>query len=196
MNKVQNLMTIIIGFLFVSCGSNYRLDKESLKYIPYEKNEILVFKSDRNDLDTIFITGLRRFNGCNDPLAIFPDNCEGYTLTCTKSDPNYDRYLEQKELVEIVATSNNQTHISFDITLKRSWFYNMASFTLEQFDSIPITELKIETEIYKDVKVFEANGSYNQRDNYAERFYWSLTEGFLGLDRKDEKWRLINKYLP
>jgi hypothetical protein len=191
--KIKYLIVIIILLSLISCGKRNKLNKENLNYIPYKENETLVFKSDRDDLDTIFLTGLRRFNGCNDPLAFFPDDCEGYTLTCTKSDPNYDRYLEEKGLVEIVAVSGNRTLISFDITMKRSWFYNMESFTLEQFDSIPNNELKIKNKIYSDVKVFEADGSYEQRDNYVERFYWSVSGGFLGLDRRDEKWRLIKK---
>jgi len=193
---MKHFTAFAILLSLTACGENNRLNKENLKYIPYKEKETLVFKSDRNELDTIFLTGFRKYNGCYDPLAIFSDDCEGYTLTCTKSDPNYDRYLEQKSLVEIVAVPNNRTLISFYITMKRSWFYNMETITLEQFDSIPNRKLKIEDKLYSDVKVFEADGSYKHRDNYAERFYWSVSEGFLGLDRRDEEWRLVKKYMP
>lgn len=196
MKKLKFLLIITIGFILVSCGRNYRIDKDDLKYIPYEKNEVLVFKSDLNRSDTIFLKDLRRYNGCYDPLAISSDDCEGYSMACRRSDPNYDRYLDGKELVSVGASTSGQTYISFDIKLKGSWFYNLESFSLEQFDSIPNSELKIGTKVYSDVKVFEADGSYKQRDNYAERFYWSVAEGFLGLDRRDEKWRLIKKYVP
>lgn len=197
MKRTMKYILILLALLtIVSCGRNYRLDKDGLKYIPYEDNEILVFESDRKDLDTIFLTGLTRFNGCSDPLSFFSDKCEGYSLACTKTDPNYDRYLEQKSLVDIVAVPGNETRISFEITMKRSWFYNMESFTLKQFDSIPNAELEIKSKTYTDVKIFEADGAYSQRDNYAERFYWSVSEGLLGLDRRDEKWRLIKKYVP
>jgi hypothetical protein len=150
-------------------------------------------------MDTTFLNGMSNFNGCGDPLAISPNQCDGISLNCTRTDPNYDRYLEGKRLVEIVATQNGETHISFDIILRGSWFYSMDSYSLSEFDKIPNTELTIGNTAYKDVKVFEASDyakQYEQRDNYAERFYWSVSKGLLGLDRRDEKWRLIKIYEP
>lgn len=181
---------------FVSCIKHYKLNTDDIKYIPYKGNEILVFNSDKNSIDTIFLKGMSKFNGCGDPLDIFPDKCDGISLNCTRTDPNYDRYLEGKRLVEIVATSGH-TIISFDIILRGSWFYNMDSYSLSEFENMPNNELTIENKTYKDVKIFEASEyakKYEHRENYAERFYWSLSKGFLGLDRKDEKWRLIKTY--
>ncbi len=195
---MKQILSIIITLTFISCGSNYKLDKKNLKYIPYKKNEVLVFKSDKSDMDTIFIKGFDKFNGCYDPLSFFQDDCEGYRLNCTRSDPNYERYLDEKSFVEIVATSENQTFISFDIILKRSWFYNQDSYTLEEFDNLPNTSLTIEYKTYNDVKIIEATEyakQFQDRSNYALRFYWSVSQGFLGLDRSDEKWRLIKKYV-
>jgi hypothetical protein len=183
----------------VSCSKHYKLNKDDTKYIPYKGNEVLVFQSDKDRMDTTFLKGMSNFNGCGDPLAISPNQCDGISLNCTRTDPNYERYLEGKQLVELVATQNGETHISFDIVLKGSWFYSMDSYSLSEFDKIPNTELTIDNKVYKDVKVFEASNyakQYEQRDNYAERFYWSISKGFLGLDRRDEKWRLIKIYEP
>ena len=194
----------ILTYCFVvttvfSCSKHYKLKKDDIKYIPYKGNEILVFQSDKNRRDTIFLNGMSDFNGCGDPLAISPDKCDGISLNCTRTDPNYDRYLDGKNLVEIVATSSREAYISFDIKLKGSWFYSMDSYSLSEFDKIPNSELTIDNIVYKDVKIFDAGDyakQYEQRENYAERFYWSLSQGFLGLDRRDEKWRLIKKYEP
>lgn len=185
--------------MFVSCGRNYRIDKNYLNYIPYEKNEILVFKSDLNRFDTIFLKDLRRFNGCNDPLSISPDDCEGYSMTCKRSDPNYDRYLEGKELVSVGASPDGITYISFDIKMRSAWFYSMEHYSLSTFESIPNTKMTIEDKTYGDVKTFrpdEYGEHYSSRDHYVERFYWSKSNGFLGLDTRSEKWRLIKKYVP
>ena len=198
MSKTKIISILILGFVFVSCGRNYRIDKKDLKYIPYEKSEVLVFKSDQNRLDTIFLKELRRYNGCYDPLAISSNDCEGYSMDCKRSDPYYDRYLEGQELVS-VGTAYGKTYISFDIMLKGSNFYNMAHYGLKEFDSIPNFEITIENKKYIDVKVFtpdEYGEQYSARENYVDRFYWSVSEGFLGLDRRDEKWRLIKKYVP
>ena len=188
------LVTIIF-----SCSKHYNLKKDDIKYIPYKGNEVLIFQSDKNRFDTIVLKGMSNFNGCGDPLAIFPDQCDGISLNCTRTDPNYDRYLEGQHLVEIVATQSGETHISFDITLRGSWFYNNDSYSLSAFDKIPNSQLTSGNRVYHDVKIFEASDyakQYEQRDNYAKRFYWSVSQGFLGLDRRDEKWRLIKKYIP
>jgi len=79
--------------MLTSCSSHYKLKKNDIKFIPYQGDEILVFKSDKNRMDTIFLKGISNFNGCGDPLDIFPDKCDGISLNCTRTDTNYDRYL-------------------------------------------------------------------------------------------------------
>ena len=200
MKKIAFIFTYcFLVATIISCSRHYKLKKDDIKYITYKGNEVLVFQSDKNRMDTIFLKGMSHFNGCGDPLDLFPDKCDGISLNCTRTDPNYDRYLEGKTLVEIVATSSRETHISFDIKLRGSWFYSMDSYSLSEFGKIPNSELTIGNMVYKDVKIFEASSyakQFEQRDNYAERFYWSVSKGFLGLDRRDEKWRLINIYEP
>jgi hypothetical protein len=199
-NKIGYILSYcLIVLTIVSCSKHYRLRKNDEKYIPYKGSEILVFHSDKKRADTIFLTGVGNGSGCVDSQALFPDKCEGISINCTRSDPNYDRYLEGKQLVEVKATQSGESHIYFDITLRGSWFYNMDSYSLSEFDKRPNAELTIENKTYRDVKIFEASDyakQYKDRDNYAERFYWSLSQGFLGLDRRDEKWRLIKKYEP
>ena len=86
---------------------------------------------------------MSNFNGCGDPLDLNPDKCDGISLNCTRTDPNYNRYLDGKQLVEIVATKDGETYISFDIILRGSWFYNMDSYSLTEFDKMPNSELTI-----------------------------------------------------
>ena len=182
----------------ISCSEHYKLKEDDIKYIPYKGNEVLIFHSDKNRADTIFLKGMSQFNGCGEPLDMYPDRCDGIRVNCTRTDPNYDRYLEGKELVHLVAAQSGETHISFDIILKGSWFYNLDTYSLSALDKMPNSELVIGNKIYKDVKVFEASDyakQFAQRENYAERFYWSVGHGFLGLDRRDEKWRFIKKYV-
>jgi hypothetical protein len=199
-NKIVYIFSYcLIVATIVSCSKHYRLKKNDKKYIPYKGNEILIFYSDKNREDTIFLTGVGNGSGCAGSQDPFPDKCDGISINCTRTDPNYDRYLEGKQLVEVQASQNGQSHISFDIVLRGSWFYNMDSYSLSEFEKIPNSELTIDNKTYKDVKIIEASEyakQFENRENYAERFYWSISQGFLGLDRRDEKWRLIKKYEP
>lgn len=182
-----------IGIL--SCSQDYKIDKTDYSLLPYNGNEILVLQSTKNKLDTIFINGIKRYSADSDPLAFFPDQYEIHRLICKISDPNNDRYLPGKALIELKASSDG-TQVWFDIIMKESWFYGKTIYSKSEFDSVPISKMTINNKIYDDVKIFESDGSYEYRDNYAERFYWSLSQGFLGLDKRETKWRLIKKYVP
>jgi hypothetical protein len=196
MRKTIRYMYIIaIGLSLISCGKNFKIDKSDHSLIPYKGTEILVFKSSEQRQDTMFLMGYENYSGPFGPMELFPDKHEVYRIKTKRSDPNYDRYLDGKSLIELTAGGDGTT-IWFDIAMKGSWFYGKSIYSKAAFDSVPITKLTIENKIYDDVKVFQSDGSYEQRDNYSERFYWSLSEGFLGIDRRNEKWRLIKKYVP
>lgn len=192
----NRLLLILFGVIitsFFSCVIHHPLKKEDVLQIPYIGTETLIFQSDKNQNDTIFLTGTRRFNGCYDPLAVISKKCEGISYTCKHTDPNYDRYLCGQKLVDLVADQKDVTYISFHIAMKGSWFYHNSSFSMNEFKALPNTSLIINDITYSDVKVIEASSyskQYEDRANYAERIYWSLSKGFIGLDRKDEKWRL------
>jgi len=185
MNKgTLYILTLFSLTFFFSCGTTYELSETDLNYIPYKGNEVLVFKSDLNNVDTIFLNGLKNFTGCIDPLAIFPNKCEGKYISCTRTDPNYDRFLTDRKLVEIVATIDKETKISFDIALKGSLFYSLNSYSLNEFDKLPQIKLETENTIYEDVVVFNSDTyaqQFKERENYAHKFYWSKREGFIGV---------------
>lgn len=179
----------------LSCGKDFKLDEKNLNIIPYKGNEILIFESSQKRKDTMFLMGYENYSTPFGPMELFPDEHEVYKIKTKLTDPNYDRYLDGKSIIELTAGESGTT-IWFDIAMKGSWFYGKSIYSKAEFDSVPITRLTIGNIEYDDVKVFESDGSYEERDNYAERFYWSLSEGFLGLDRRDENWRLTKKFVP
>jgi hypothetical protein len=191
---------ILYSFLIttiISCSSHLKLLKDNRKYIPYEGNEILVFQSDSNRMDTVFLKGIEKVNGCYDSLSLFTNQCGSLNLICKRTDPNYDRYLDGNILVHLRVTAYGKIEIYFDIYLKGSRFYNIYYYNLTELDNMANSELTIGNTVYKDVKIFEAEDyakQFDQRANYVERFYWSLEHGLLGLDKKDERWRLIKRY--
>ena len=193
-NKLRILFTLILSLGISSCR-NYNIDESDFSLIPYNGKETLVFKSSENIFDTIFLKGFEKYSVDSDPLAIFPNKHEIYRLVSTVSDPNNKRYLDGGSIAQLSAGEKG-TYINFDIAMKESWFYGNQSFSKTEFESIPLSKITINEKTYFDVKVFESDGSYKERDNYVERFYWSVSEGFLGLDKKNKKWRLIKKYAP
>lgn len=189
---MKKLKLIFIFNILVLSSCVTKLKKYETKYIPYNGNEILVFQSNLNELDTIFLTGISKYNACYDPLSLLKPSCEGKKISCKRSDPNYDRYFTNETLMSI-SKIKNKTLIGFDIKLRHSRFYGKEYMDLEDFKNLPNSEMKIGNVILYDVKIIESDNSYFERDNYVERFYWSVSHGFLGLDQRDRNWRLIKK---
>ena len=122
MNKILQIAIVLVLVMGItSCSRKYRIDEADYSLIPYKGNENLVLKSSEHKYDTIFITGIDRYLAGSDPLAFFPDRYEIHRLNCIISDPNYDRYLEGKKLIELRASSD-ETFIWFEIAMKESWF--------------------------------------------------------------------------
>ena len=175
---MRTLILIIVALQFSSCRRTYELDDSDLELIPYIGNEILVFRSSLNDMDTIFLTGFIDIDGYPDPLDIFPDIYKIRSLSAIRTDPNYDRYLTEEILVSL-SPSKDATFINFDIAMKRSWFYNPGSYSIEQLDSIPNSTLNINSRTYTDVKIFNA-------PEYAQQFNKGtiMLTAFIGVYQK------------
>lgn len=180
---------------FYSCGKRSKIPDYAYEIIPYKGNEILVFKSSNDDKDTIFLKGFDRFMAGGDALDLFPNKSEIYQLNCVRSDPNppngEHRYLDGKYLIEIYPIGKNDYGVNFDIIAKWSWYYGKTHFSKNELDSIPNSKVLISGKEYNDVKIIEADNSYLNRNNRIERFYWSLKNGLLGWEKKNEKWELV-----
>ncbi|WP_299444265.1 hypothetical protein, partial [uncultured Aquimarina sp.] len=191
MYKKVILLIFIAGV--VSCNRTYKIDESDLELIPYSGNESLVFKSSKNELDTIFLKGFGQFEVDSDPLEFFPDKLEFYRLTCKHSNPNpkYKGYIENS-LMQIHRFSDSQTYIEFELSLKGTM--GSCNMSKTDFEKIPITNLNINGKLYNDIKTFTSD--IHTKGKLPEKYYWSISEGLIGIDDNDVKWRLIKKYVP
>jgi hypothetical protein len=188
------LLILVISTNLFSCRT-YRIDKKETKRIPYSGNEVLVFQSSKTENDTIFLKGYENFKTDSDYLTLFPNREEHYYLACDCADPySLNRKFVNQSFVSLFANEDGETIFAVRAILKNTYFY-YASFTIEEFDNIPLSRIKIGNKEYPDVKIVETKIK-RKHDNYAIRFYWSVSEGFIGLDKENLEWRLTEKYVP
>ncbi len=195
MKKTFPILSVIaLLIIFTSCSEEYELDKAAYKLIPYSGKEVLILQSTENKLDTLFLNGIEQYFVNDNHLAFFTDQYEVRMLNYKKYAPYANRYVEVHPMIELTATST-ETTIKFGFGYEYA-FVGQMFYTKEAYDSIPITQLTIGNRTYKDVKVFEADDTYEPLENPIERFYWSLSQGLLGFDERETQWRLIKKYTP
>ena len=193
MNKTFYIIfTIVISTIFFSCRT-HRIDKKYYNRVPYNGNEILVFESSENENDTIFLKGTETFKLYAHQL--FEGNEQYHTVSCDCADPySPTRIFKNQSFVSLSAKEDGKTYITIRAILRNAYFH-YAHFTVEEFDDIPLNTIRIGNKNYTDVKIVETK-KRQKHDNFAIRFYWSVSEGFLGLDKKDSEWRLTKKYVP
>ena len=70
-------ISILICFstLIISCSS-YNLSNRDIGWQPYRKGDILIFKSNNEETDTIIIRSVETYNNSDDHLAIFPNSIQ------------------------------------------------------------------------------------------------------------------------
>lgn len=194
MNKILLKIILFVFIIGITSCQTYEIDKADFNLIPYSGKENLIFKSSEKELDTIFLKGFDKYKVDSDPLAIFPDKFEIYRLICKHSDPNrkYDRYLENGSLMELHSFSDSQTYLEFNISLKGTMgFCNLSK---KEFDKIPMTSLLVGNKNYTDIKIFTAD--IYTKGKLPEKYFWSISEGLIGINDNGIEWRLINKYVP
>lgn len=189
------IYTSIAIILLTSCETEqFSLDKDDLNIIPYEGNEVLVLESREKKLDTIFLNGYEDFYKSAKRLSLFPtDKFETYYIKASIFDINYKDYTDYHVLVELVQAREN-TNLTFSIKIQDISCF--AFFGDGEFEKLKFTDLTIKNKIYNDVKIIEMDKDDQDYVKNADRFYWSLNDGFLGFDYKKLQYRLIKKYTP
>lgn len=194
MNKILQIIILFVLIIGItSCNRTYNIDKLDFDLIPYSGNENLIFKSSSNELDTIFLKGFDRYMVKSDPLSISPDKFEIYRLVNIHSNPNrkYDGYIESS-LMELHSFSDSQTYLEFTISLKGTM--GSCNLSKKEFGDIPLTKLIVENKTYTDIKTFTAD--IYTKGKLPEKYYWSISEGLVGIDDNGVEWRLTKKYVP
>jgi hypothetical protein len=194
-----------IFFLFsasslMSCGKTNWLSEEDYKWMPYIGNETLVFKSNKNEADTIFFLRKDTLWGYPDPVlstgkyeeaAIFSKHADSYT-----SKENY-RYLENYFL-KIKKTNSRRAEIVIDLSAMDAKFYRLSPIKIDSLNKEKPSTLQTQYGHYDDVYVINAEdylGTFHQRSNFITKLYWSKSQGLIRYDKMgDVYWELKKKY--
>ena len=180
---------LLILILALSC-KKYEITEKDMELIPYSQNEILVFESGKQELDTIFISGFKNYLADSDPLAILPNKIEFYSVEYEFKDSNYDRYLPG-ELIKIQGSKHHEIFIWLNINIGTI----SGNCSLSKKEIIESSSIKwtFQNKSIEDVKVLESD---IYTGNYPEKIFWSISQGLMGIESDKGFWKLKNKYVP
>jgi hypothetical protein len=182
--------------LLVSCFNVNRLTVEDFGWMPYEENQVLVFKSNLGGVDTIFLLEKDTIYGYPEAQKINGVVTEHLVISSLRTDSIKDgyRYL-RKRFFSIFRNSDDQVMLNIRLTTKDAWFYTNGQFiTVDDLTDHGFSTVNTTYRKYEDVFVFTGDENYSQRSHFVTKLYWSKSSGLIRYDKKDgEYWELVDK---
>jgi hypothetical protein len=196
---MTNLLYILLAAtVFVCGGCQHKLSKTDYEWMPYKGNETLVFSSNTEMADTIFLLSKRTLISYPEAQSPFGETYEVLDVFSKHSDPSppdkKHRYLENS----FCSISNNA--LSINLLAHDAVFYSMRTFAIDSLNKTQPTSLETKYQHYDDVYIFTGEdylGFLNERTNFVTSVYWSKLHGLVRYDKKDTTyWELKRKYSP
>jgi hypothetical protein len=193
MIEQRSIVYLLFFFCLVSCQNKHRLSKQDLKWLPYKGNEILVFTTNKNEVDTIYLRGIMRFLYSGSPLDVIPDSLDKLFVHFTFSDPTdmkKERYKKSGTLFSLYKTTKGATKIAFGMETKDGFFYGLRSFNLKEVKNMAQTFLSTPLKTYDDVLIIIPDSDRMKDSNQAHfihKIYWSKNHGIVRFDKGDNQ---------
>lgn len=164
--------------------------------MPYKGNEMLVFKSNTGDIDTIFFIRKDTLWGYPDP-ALSTNKYEEVAIFAKHSDPyaiDDHRYLESYFL-KIKKTMSRKAELVIGLSAKDAKFYRLSPIKIDSLNKVKPVTLQTTYGQYDDVYEIQTDDygkDFYKRSNFLTRLYWSKSSGLIRYDKKDGVyWELL-----
>lgn len=191
-NRMKRAFKVLpLAFLtLIACSRTYRIPEKYLELNPYGEKDVLVFKSNRGEYDSLFIVGSGSYISENDPLDASSDKEETYYVN--SKDDLRDSFVSK--IITLRSTEEEGLILEINFTSENARFYGPRSFKVKKLDDLTINEIEINDRKYNDVWLFYGSDlEYVDRDNFIEKIYWSKRHGVIRYDKKNgEYWELMD----
>ncbi|MDJ0644590.1 MAG: hypothetical protein QNJ57_01275 [Flavobacteriaceae bacterium] len=187
------IIVLILSSLVLSC-KKYKLSKEDKSWQPYSNGDILVFRSDENKRDSVFIDKIESHYNPNDPLTIGKEKFEflfvSGEITLRKPIKTKLGHIFTREKIDVLQMSldENQSYLKF--------VFNRKSDTLRYPTTVMSTKdlnkklngntrVKIEAKEYYDVPF----------DHDLKYFWWNKKFGYVRFEFKNGTYLELDKFI-
>ncbi|MGJ8594239.1 MAG: hypothetical protein ACSHXF_16940 [Aquaticitalea sp.] len=163
-----------------------KLSEKEKSSIPYIGNEVLIFKSNKSELDTLRIKEITiRKHPPNLGDMFWAKNTEVLRVQSDKDCKNCDEIMTLSK-----QNFSSETKITFDLILNGKRYYHGTNFqTLNKLNSEKLT---INGTELNDVVSIDRKSEKTHK-GYIDKLFWSKTKGIVRINvNSDYYWELIN----
>ena len=183
--------------LLMSCSRTNRLSEEDYKWMPYNGNETLVFKSNTGMEDTVFLLEKDTLLGGGEEYTLSHTLYEVLSISGKHTDPTggEHRYLVNS-LFEINKGKDKLSELDIFFSAVDAHFYRLSKIKIDSLNKEKPSAFQTKYGNYNDVYVFNGDQlGYSERSNFITKLYWSKSNGLIRYDKKDTVyWELAKKW--
>ena len=193
--KEQFVLILFCTSLLTSCSQTYKLSEEDFKWMPYNGDETLEFRSNDGDTNKIFI--LKK-----DTLLAYPEAqslngrvYEVVSVLCNHYSRDNLGKGRRYYFFEVQKAKGNRTEIVFELSANDVEFYRLSPVKIDSLIKVKPMILQTSYGLYDDVYVInpDDNGMYfYNRSGFITKLFWSKSNGLVRYDMKDGVyWELL-----
>lgn len=121
-----------------------------------------------------------------DPLDLLPTVIESLHVYVSDIENGEDNKFLHK-ILEISSYGKDTTLLSYSLELKKACFYSDNNSNIQSIMSGDAFNLQEKVYV-----MTSRDTTYNFRDNFIDKLYWSKNKGILGYDmKKGDMWRIV-----
>jgi hypothetical protein len=203
-NCLRLVIALLVTASFTQCKTT-RLSSQAYEWMPYKGGEVLVFSSNENDVDTLFLLEVHTSTSGRGEMGM-DANYESLSVEYRHTE-HYDDQdtagFGWDSFVSIIARGNGDV-LNVGLQAKRAFFYSTQPDPLiKSLNDVEPKTVSTRYGDYDDVYIFEPTKEdlseyYEHNKNvYVKKLYWSKSEGLVRYDKLNgEIWELKKKYIP
>lgn len=189
--KMKFSLFVFSFLVLLSCTQTFRLSEKDYEWIPYKGNEILIFKSNSGDLDTVFLLRKDTLLVYDQPQSVNGAKNEAVSIFCEHSDANMpknkNRYLKSN-FFRLEKVNSSRVEMKINFSAKDAKFYRLSRINVDSLRKIKPVAIQTSFGNYNDIYIITGEdylGNFHQRSNYITKLYWSKSKGLVRYDKID-----------
>lgn len=185
---------LIAVLILTAC--DYEPGNPAMQWNPYKRWEVLIFGSEKNERDSIFIAEVETLH-------------QGKTKVLKVNGEVIDNMLDAGKtpdkisfpLMTISIPENADAFLSIRLKTKHAGLFSFETKSITSLEALPKEEIDVYGTMYKDVLILQPDttAAAYQRDStpnsLVQKIYWSKSMGLIRYELKDGSvWSLGKRY--